>query len=144
MGNAAYDFSRFGAAAPQEREEQQRREIYEIRRVRKQLKNEARRSARASAKVVIISAALFALFATLMYCRVQLNELNDKYTSLKNEIMIAESDNVRLNMELDSKASIYSIDDYAVEELSMHKITDNQINYVDLSDDGNLELQAVN
>ena len=91
----------------------------------------------------MISALLITMLFSGIYCRVQISEINAKSERVKAAIAIAESDNVRLNMELSSKASIYSIDEYAGDVLGMHKISENQINYLDLSDSGDSVLTKV-
>lgn len=131
MGSPAYDYDNFGARVLDEERVERRLRIVEKRKQEKQLKEQAAKSARNSLKIVIVSAILFTMVAAVMYCRVQLNEINAKYNEVKSQITIAESDNVRLNMELDAKASVYNIDEYAVDVLNMYKIGEQQINYLE-------------
>ena len=130
MGSPAYNFD-YGARVLDEERVERRLRIVEKRKKEKQLKEQATQSARNTLKIVIVSAILFTMVAAVMYCRVQLNEINTQYNNVKNQITIAESDNVRLNMELDAKASVYNIDEYAVEVLNMYKIGEQQINYLE-------------
>ena len=120
---------------------ERRLRIVEKRKKEKQLKEQAAQSARNTFKIVIVSAILFTMVAVVMYCRVQLNEINAQYNNVKSQITIAESDNVRLNMELDAKASVYNIDEYAVEVLNMYKIGEQQINYLEPRFNNELLLQ---
>lgn len=141
MGSPAYDFDRFGARALDEERVERRLRIVENRKQEKQLREQAVQSARNSFKIVVVSAILFAMVAAVMYCRVQLNEINAEFNELKSQITIAQSDNVRLNMELDAKASVYNIDEYAVDVLNMYKVGDQQINYLELKYGNELLLQ---
>ena len=131
MGNPAYDYERLGARVLDEERVERRLRIVEKRKQEKQLKEQAAQNARNSLKIVIVSAVLFAMVAAVMYCRVQLNEITAEQNKLKNQITVAESDNVRLNMELDAKASVYNIDEYAVDVLNMYKVAEQQINYLE-------------
>ena len=127
MGNPAYNYDYFEV---DEERVRQRPQIVEKRKQKKQLKEQANQGARSSLKIMVVSAVLFAMLAAVMYCRVQLDEINSRYNEVKNQIVIAQSDNVRLNMELDAMASVYNIDKYAVEVLNMYKIGEQQINYL--------------
>ena len=138
MGNPAYNYDYFNV---DEERVRQRPQIVESRKQNRQLKDQANKGARSSLKIVVVSAVLFAMLAAVMYCRVQLDEINAQYNNLKNQIVIAESDNVRLNMELDAMASVYNIDKYAVEVLNMYKIGEQQINYLEPNFSGELLLQ---
>ncbi len=134
----AYNYDYFEV---NEERAKKRPQLVKSRKQNRELKTQATQGARSSAKIVLISLILFAMFAAVMYCRVQLDELNSQYNDLKSQIIIAESDNVRLNMELDAKASVYNIDKYAVEVLNMYKIGEQQINYLEPDFYGELLLQ---
>ena len=141
MGSPAYDYEHFGVRVLDEERIERRLQIVEKRKQDKKLREQAVQSARNSFKMVVVSAILFTMLAAVMYCRVQLNEINAEYNEVKNQITVAQSDNVRLNMELDSKASVYNIDEYAVNVLNMYKIGDQQINYLETDFGDDLLLQ---
>ena len=141
MGSPAYNYDHFGVRVLDEERVERRLRIVEKRKQEKQLKEQAAQNARNSLKIVIVSAILFTMVAAVMYCRVQLNEINAQYNNVKNQITVAESDNVRLNMELDAKASVYNIDEYAVDVLNMYKIGEQQINYLEPDFKNELMLQ---
>ena len=133
MGSPAYDYDydRFGARQLDPEWSENHLRVVERREEKKQLRNQANQGALRSFRIVFIAAVLFAMFAAVMFCRVRLNEINAQYNVVKNQITIAESDNVRLTMELDAKASVYNIDEYAVEVLNMYKIGEQQIQYLE-------------
>ncbi|MBR5273520.1 MAG: hypothetical protein IKU25_09070 [Clostridia bacterium] len=138
MGNPAYNYDYFEV---NEERVKQRPQIVEKRKQNRQLKSQASQGAKSSIKIMVISVLLFAMLAAVMYCRVQLDEINAQQNELKNKIVVAQSDNVRLSMELDAKASVYNIDKYAVEVLNMYKIGEQQINYLQPDFEGELLLQ---
>ena len=131
MGMVAYDIDNYVEKSREEIEKRQQIEI--VRKEKRLAKARNIASAKISAKAVIVSAILISMLFAGIYCRVQISEINARSAKVKSAIAVAESDNVRLNMELDSKASIYSIYEYASDVLGMHKISENQINYLDLS-----------
>lgn len=143
MGSPAYNYN-YGARVLDEERVERRLRIVEKRKQEKQLKEQAAKNARNTFKIVIVSAILFTMVAAVMYCRVQLNEINAQYNNVKNQITVAQSDNVRLNMELDAMASVYSIDEYAVDVLDMYKIGEQQINYLEPDFKNNMLLEKVN
>lgn len=143
MGSPAYNYN-YGARVLDEERVERRLRIVEKRKQEKQLKEQAAKNARNTFKIVIVSAILFTMVAAVMYCRVQLNEINAQYNTVKNQITVAQSDNVRLNMELDAMASVYNIDEYAVDVLNMYKIGEQQINYLEPDFKNNMLLERVN
>lgn len=84
---------------------------------------------------VILGAAisLLVVISMLLYGRIKVDELDRKIQSKKNEISIAQSENVRLNMALDSMISLKNVEEYAQNNLGMVKMDNHQIEYIDLS-----------
>ncbi len=84
---------------------------------------------------VIVATALVAiamLFAVIGSMAAK-NELNHEITNLENRLSVAQSENTRINSELNAMVSMSMIDQYAVEELGMVKIQSNQIKYIDVA-----------
>ena len=52
---------------------------------------------------------------------------------MQKNLSVSQSENTRLNSELDSLVSMNMIDQYAVEKLGMTKMKSNQIKYIDVS-----------
>ncbi len=61
------------------------------------------------------------------------NELTHEISNLQTELSVAESENTRINSELNSLVSMSMIDKYAVDKLGMSKVQSNQIRYIDVS-----------
>ncbi len=89
-----------------------------------------------SKMLLIFGVTLFclAMFSAVLFTYVQKNELNTSIRKIKNDIAIAQSENVSLNAELESMVSVSQIDAYAVENLGMTRLQSNQIKYIDTSE----------
>ncbi len=88
------------------------------------------RMAIAVATAVISVGMISAVLSTY----VQKNELTKQISSIRSEITMAESDNISLNAQLESMASISQVEDYAVNNLGMVKLQTSQIVYIDTSE----------
>lgn len=98
-----------------------------------QLKREMHLGALQSAKIIAISVFLLAMLSGLLYGRMKVDELDRQISSVQTKISTAQSENVRLNMKLDSMISLENVEQYAQENLGMVKMESYQIEYIDLS-----------
>lgn len=144
-GTEAIDYNKMrsrtydeGSAAPKrklpsapERRQVQRPRIVE--KSRTQLRAESRRSRAKAIKVMMVCAVFFSLIAFQIYSRVQVDELDRQLDSINSEIEVLDSENTRLNMQLDSIISLDKVDEYAQDTLGMVKVENYQVSYVDLS-----------
>lgn len=88
----------------------------------------------ASAVVVIVTAVLVvAMLCGALCTMAKKNELTKQIGKYERELTIAQSENVRLNSQLNSLVSMSMIDKYAVEELGMSKVTGNKMMFIDVS-----------
>lgn len=86
------------------------------------------------AVVIAVTAMLsIAMLFSVLHTYAKKNELTHEISNLETQLSIAESENTRINSELDALVSMSMIDRYAVEELGMSKVQSNQIVYVDVS-----------
>ncbi|MCH5321623.1 MAG: septum formation initiator family protein [Eubacterium sp.] len=85
--------------------------------------------------VTIITAAVLvlAMFFGVLYTYAIKNELNYEISRLETQLAVAQSENTRINSELNALVSVSMIDKYAVEELGMSKMQSYQISYIDVS-----------
>ena len=81
----------------------------------------------------MVCAVFFSLIAFQIYSRVQVDELDRQLDTINSEISILDSENTRLNMQLDSIISLDKVDEYAQNTLGMVKVENYQVSYVDLS-----------
>ena len=87
----------------------------------------------------MVTMLVLALFSFSMICMhitagAQRYELTKQIESIEKQLAVAESEQVRLNAELNSMTSITKIDSFATGILGMTKLENYQVEYVDLSD----------
>lgn len=140
--NEAVNYNRinmYGSAAPKINTPAPKKKPNEVQRprvvkkTRKQIKLEQRRSAFKAAKVLIICGIFFALISFQIFSQVKVDELDRELQSVNSQIEILDSENTRLNMQLDSIISLDKVDAYAQDTLGMVKVENYQVSYVDLS-----------
>ncbi|MBS7390431.1 MAG: hypothetical protein KIG33_08870, partial [Oscillospiraceae bacterium] len=86
-----------------------------------------------SAKIIAISVFLLSMLSALLYGRIKVDELDRQISATETKITTAQSENVRLNMQLDSMISLKNVEEYAQTNLGMVKMESYQIEYIDLS-----------
>ncbi len=139
--NVAYDLSLF---EPKE----VRQEQAAARRAQKPAKpaGAAAPAARAAVRPLTVvkcaAAGAFVMVALLavMVGNVQLNRLNNQASRLKSQLSNAKSAQVQLNVQLESRASLDNVENYAVNKLGLQKIGSYQIEYVHMLDKDKVEL----
>ncbi len=136
--NAAYDFSLF---EPHTEEDQPSEEESPRHNARAQRGGRTIRPAQAlrwTAGALIMVIALGAIMA----CNVQNTKLTDEVASMKTKLSAAQADEVRLDMQLQSRASLDNVQSYAVNKLGMQKTTTYQIQYIHLNNKDKVVLQS--
>lgn len=143
-GNAAYDLSRFDDSLQQPGIDEIFTPAPKIVKKKKksdvQLKREARTANARAIRVLSITCLLLFTVGMLIMGRAQLTEKSDQLAKLDKQLTIAQSENTRLNMELNSRVSLDSVETYARDVLGMSKQERYQIEYVDLSGGNKLVL----
>lgn len=84
-------------------------------------------------KIGTVAVLSLAMLFGMIYNYAQKNELIHEISQLETDLSVEQSENTRLNSELDSLVSMSMIDQYAVEKLGMTKMKSNQIRYIDVS-----------
>ena len=95
--------------------------------------NQVKREMHASALQSAISIFLLSMLSALLYGRIKVDELDRQISAAETKITTAQSENVRLNMQLDSMISLKNVEEYAQTNLGMVKMESYQIEYIDLS-----------
>lgn len=117
--------------------EAQNKPQMELVRRKKKTVAEARREmqmgARQTAKILVIALCLLSMFAALLYSRLRVDELTREIDAANAQLSVAQGENVRLNMKLDSMISLERVEEYAKNDLGMTKVEGYQIEYIDLS-----------
>ena len=86
----------------------------------------------------VIAAVAVAAFAAviafaLLYSKVQISDYTTMISETKNEIELAERENIRLNAELDSMYTLDNVEKIASQELGLQKTQSSQITFITLN-----------
>ncbi len=128
----AYDLSLFAEPAIEPTPEPQRRQ-QPVRQPKPKQAPHSRTAHSASLRRVLgifaVSIMLIGLFGGIIAMRISLESLTSEAATLRNKISVAESENVRLTMQLSSAFSREKVEAYAVSQLGMCKLERYQIHY---------------
>lgn len=144
---SAYDFALFESAqaAPQRAPARPKKmpqrpvKVPEPRKTPAQRKRENIDSMRRTVKAVLVSGLLLSLLGGMLYSEVRQDELTHDYRDLENQMAIAQSENIQLNMELNAKLSLDKVEAYAREKLGMVK-SDAPAAYINIPEDNEVLL----
>ena len=100
---------------------------------RKQIVREQKVSFASAVAVILTSVLVVAMLCGAISTMAKKNELTKEIGRYERELTIAQSENVRLNSQLNSLVSMSMIDKYAVEELGMSKAAGNKMMFIDVS-----------
>lgn len=98
-----------------------------------QLVHEQRLGFKKAVRISVVALLCLSMLFAVLYTNAKTNELTHEISGLEKNLSAAQSENTRLNSELDSLVSMSMIDQYAVEKLGMTKMKSNQIKYIDVS-----------
>lgn len=104
------------------------------RKSRSQLLQEQRAGLQKAVVIGVTSLLSIAMLFSVLSTNAKKNELTHEISSLETQLAVAQSENTRINSELNALVSMNMIDKYAVEELGMSKVQSNQIVYVNVSE----------
>jgi len=125
-GNAAYDLSRYEAT-----EQEQQPELRLVKR-----RQAVKVASVAPIKIIAVMLAVMSVITLMIYNRVLLTELNDDIAKSKRELTILQSENVRLQSEMESVMSLDSIESSIADimsDMGMARITQENVKYVVLA-----------
>lgn len=86
-----------------------------------------------SLQIFGIAVVCIAMLGAVLFSNAKKNELNHEINAVQKDIKIANSENIRLNSELNTLFSLSMLDQYATEKLGMTKMRSSQIHYIDVS-----------
>jgi hypothetical protein len=137
----AYDFDYF-APKPRVETEPERegftpRVVVKKAKTKQKLRTEQRLSMRAAWKAMAVAVILFAIIGGNVYGKVVLNERVHQLETIQTQIDVAESENIRLNNELNGSVSLSEVEKVATSKYHMVKKESSQVTYVDVGDDTN-------
>jgi cell division protein FtsL len=131
--NLAYDLSLFETDEDLERKKcERRKQRAEQAKIKITEKKSVGRNGNALAAIVVVAFAAVIAFS-LLYSKVQISEYTSMISETKNEIELAERENVRLNSELDSMYTLDNVENIASQELGLQKTQSSQITFITLN-----------
>ncbi|MGN0598807.1 MAG: hypothetical protein ACI4JK_02830 [Oscillospiraceae bacterium] len=134
-GNAAYDLSKYENAAPKLTDGEKSKIV-----VRK-----AKQKPAASAPKILITAVMAVLVLSLVvYPKVQQATIMSDINKLNDQVMILESENVRMQTAIESKSALKAVEDYAVDVLGMQKLDKSQIEYLSIENGNVIDIPEEN
>ena len=131
--NLAYDLSLFETDEDLERKKRAReKQRAEQAKINISQKKSVGRNGSAIAAIAVVAFAAVIAFS-LLYSKVQISEYTTMISETKNEIELAERENVRLNSELDSMYTLDNVENIASQELGLQKTQSSQITFITLN-----------
>lgn len=134
-GNAAYDLSKYENAAPKLTDGEKSKIV--VRRTKPK--------PTASAPKILITAVMAVLVLSLVvYPKVQQATVMSDINKLNDQVMILESENVRMQTAIESKSALKAVEDYAVDVLGMQKLDKSQIEYLSIENGNVIDIPEEN
>lgn len=84
------------------------------------------------------------LFAFLIFSMVKMNEITTNIATLEKEYKLQQSEQIRLNSEIESQINYSSIEEYAKNKWGMQKQSGSQVNYISISKGNLIEIDSEN
>ncbi len=131
--NLAYDLSLFET---DEELEQKKRERQKQRQQKAAIGITQKKSIGRNGSVIaaFAIAAFTAVIAfSLLYSKVQISDYTTMISEAKNELELAERENIRLNAELDSMYTLDNVEKIASQDLGLQKTQSSQIQFITLN-----------
>ena len=131
--NLAYDLSLFETDEDLERKKRERQKQREEQaKIKISDKKSIGRNGSVLAAITIVAFAAAIAFV-LLTSKEQISDYTSKISETKNEIELAERENVRLNSELDSMYTLDNVENIASQELGLQKTQSSQITFITLN-----------
>ena len=122
--NLAYNLEKFEETAPEK--------APKIRVRRQRAENTG-----SAPKLIVTALAAGVLLLALIYGKVENTAIHSEITAQTQYVNMLESENVRMQSELEEKTALKSVESYAENVLGMQKLDKSQIEYVSISN-GNI------
>ena len=122
--NLAYDLEKFEETAPEK--------APKIRVRRQRAENTG-----SAPKLIVTALAAGVLLLALIYGKVENTAIHSEIAAQTQYVNMLESENVRMQSELEEKTALKSVESYAENVLGMQKLDKSQIEYVSISN-GNI------
>ena len=93
-----------------------------------------------ASKVFLIALSAFSLAFIVLSSKVETNKMYRQISSANQNLESMQSENVRLQSELESKMTLKNVEEYAVKVLGLQKLNNSQIKYVETQTDDVVEI----
>ena len=80
------------------------------------------------------------LLAFLIFSMVKMNEITTNISALEKEYKLQQSEQIRLNSEIESQMNYSNIEEYAKNKWGMQKQSGRQVNYISISSGNSIEV----
>ena len=127
--STAYDLSKF------ERKQEKKPQIRVIKGKKAQRVNRV-----AMVKIFFAAVIVIGITSLMIVNRVALTEIGEEINAANEDLQILQSENTRLNVELEEKMSLDNIEEKAVNELGLTKMNNYQVQYLNLTQEDKIEL----
>lgn len=97
--------------------------------------NAKRRFDLSELKVIATVAIIFSLAWGVLYSRAQLTELTAEISAVETDLSDAKSEYDYLNLQLESKTDLDTVENYALTQLGLVKMEASQVTYLTLEDE---------
>ncbi len=139
--NLAYDLSLYENTARRQQVEREDRERDRERREREiKLKKHSVSRSGSKLKLVMFAAVVFAALWAVNVQNTRVDDIARKVDDQKQLLAELQDENSLLQGRLDTKANIGYIEEYAASQLGMAKVTNSQINYLDVNTESLIEV----
>ena len=96
----------------------------------------------AALKVFLAGVLALLMFSVIINSYVQLTEVYTSISEANAELNTLRSENVRMQTELEGKASIRNIKEYAEDHLGLQKLDQSQIQYIEIQTEDTVEIDG--
>lgn len=129
--NLAYDLTKYEDVAPEK--------APKIRIRRQKAENVG-----SAPKLIVMTVAAGALLGTVIYGKVENTAIHSEIAAQSQYVEMLESENVRMQSELEEKTALKSVENYAEQVLGMQKLDKSQIEYVSISNGNIIDIPESN
>lgn len=95
-------------------------------------------------KVILTCAFVGVLLFSVIYCKAETNNLYSNIAEANAELTISNSENVRMQTEIDGRLSTKKVEEYAENVLGLEKINKSQIQYVQIQEENVVDIPNEN
>lgn len=93
-----------------------------------------------ASKVFLLAFSVFSICFVVISGKVETSKMYRQISSAQENLEIIQSENVRLQSELESKMTLKNVEEYVVDVLGLQKLNNSQIEYVETQTDDIVEI----